>query len=99
MYPNPETIIRAVAAVFYVTPEEITGKRRRRNEADARHACAYLMHRLLRASNEQIASSLKRSDPSSGAYMHIHGRNKYDHDKQYRAMVDRVSSLIATGTA
>lgn len=95
MYPNYETIIRAVAAVFPVSQEDILGNRRRRHEADARHAVAYLMHTNLRASNAQIAAVLRRTNPCSAAYMHIQATNKYATDKHYRDMVDRVKKLLA----
>lgn len=99
MYPNPETIIRAVAAVFPVTPEEITGPSRCRNATDARATVVHLAHTKLRMSNHQLCALIGRHTSGTAVFY----RRKYDSlyatDKQYRSMVDRVTKLLEVGHA
>ena len=99
MYPTPETIIRAVAAVFPVTPEEITGPGRQRNQVDARSVVAYLVQKQLRMSNRQTVELLGRHCRSIAVSYRRRHDDLYTADKQYRNMVDRVIRLLEVGTA
>jgi chromosomal replication initiation ATPase DnaA len=90
----PATIINAAAQVFPVTPDDITGPSRRRNETDARFCVALIMHQFNRAGNLQIAQLFNRNNHSSGHYMHRRGADLCETDKQYRGMVERVVSLL-----
>ena len=101
MYPHHQpmsltttSVINAVSQVFPVTPSDLTGRRRRRNETDARHCAMYLIHRLFRMSNRQVADLFGRHGSSSVC----NSRRRYDAlvatDPQYRAMVGKVGQLL-----
>jgi chromosomal replication initiation ATPase DnaA len=95
----PATIINAAAQVFPVTPDDITGPGRRRNETDARFCVALIMHQFNRAGNLQIARLFNRNNHSSGCYMHRRGADLCESDKQYRGMVNRVIALLGLEVA
>lgn len=97
MYPNTETIIRAVAAVFPVTPEEITGPGRQRHQVDARSVVTHIVQKELRLSNHQAAAVLGRHSRNIAVSYRRRHDDLYTTDKQYRFMVDRVTKLLEVG--
>jgi chromosomal replication initiation ATPase DnaA len=90
---TPPEIFNAIAQVFPVKPEDLTGNRRRRNEADSRKCAAYIMHHYLRMSNSQVDDAFGRS---RGAGLHARKAavNLIETDKQFRSMVDRVVAIL-----
>jgi chromosomal replication initiation ATPase DnaA len=93
MFLTTKTLFYAVSRVFPVTPEDITGNRRRRNEADARKCAAWIMHHHMRMSNSQIDHAFGRARGAG-----LHGRKAAEAliatDKSFSAMVHQVGKLL-----
>jgi len=93
MFLTTKTLFFAVSRVFPVTIEDITSKRRRRNEADARKCAAWFMHHHMRMSNSQIDRAFCRARGAG-----LHGRKAAENliatDKAFKAMVGNVGQLL-----
>ena len=90
---NPELIIQHVCSVFPCTPEAVKGRRRRRNEADARHISVALIKRYCRLSNWQMGEIFGGKSASNIPHSVNRFNSLYKTDKQYRAMADNVIAL------
>ena len=90
---TPSQIINAVCQVFPVTPEDITGPRRRRNEAEARHCAAHFMWDL-RMSNAEVGRHLGGRDHTAIIGSRQRFNDLYATDKKYRAMADKVAAIL-----
>jgi chromosomal replication initiation ATPase DnaA len=95
---TPPEIFNAIAQVFPVKPEDLTGNRRRRSEADARHCAVYLIHRHLRMSNHQVGAVFGRNGSTVCASRNRHS-DLYATDGQYRGMVNQVIALLGLEAA
>jgi chromosomal replication initiation ATPase DnaA len=87
------TILNAIASVFPVTPADITGPRRRRNEAEARHMAIWLCHAELRMSNSQIEQAFNRKGSIAVSSRRAFERY-YQTDRHYRSKVDSVCQAL-----
>ena len=93
---TPTTILEAVSTVFPVTPADILGPRRRKNEAEARHLAMWLCHSELRMSNSQVAKVFNRDTSATVASRRAFLRF-YETDRQYRGMADSVIAALGAG--
>jgi chromosomal replication initiation ATPase DnaA len=87
------TILNAIASVFPVTPADITGPRRRRNEAEARHLAVWLYRTALRMSNWQIGAAFNRLG-CTAVYSRRAFERYYATDRHYRSKVDSVCQAL-----
>lgn len=90
---TPDQIIQHVCSVFPCTPEAVKGRRRRQNEADARHISVALIKRYCRLSNWQLGEVFDGKSASNAPCSVRRFEQLYDTDKRYRAMADKVIAL------
>ena len=90
---NQDTIFTAIENVFPVTRADIIGRRRRRNEAEARHLFCWLLHKHTRMSLTQIGGIINR-DHSGVRYSVDAAQALYETCPPYRRMADKVLDAL-----
>lgn len=85
-YSNHKEIIKVSADAFGVSPEDVTGKRRIGNIADARRISAFLIRKCLGYTYTQIGEVLN-IDHSTAIYLCRTAQEHYTTSKYFRNKV------------
>jgi len=95
-YPNPDVVIKAVGEYFSLSPQDLCGKSRVREIADARHICMYLLREDAHQRTTDIGRLLGGRDHATV----IHGLRKIESalatDIQLARQIAEIRALISS---
>jgi chromosomal replication initiator protein len=95
-YPHPDAVIKAVADYFNLSPQDLSGKSRVREIADARHMAMYLLREDAHQRTTDIGRLLGNRDHATV----IHGLRKIEaglaNDTQLARQIAEIRALLSS---